>query len=108
MPAQVQLGITRSEDFLELEWSCYLELVVAAVQRALVGAPAEEPRRVPEARSLHVVVGDLADAFRPERLPAQVLAAVPPAGRARQPLCRRARLVLRGRRFSCNAKWASA
>src|SRR5215472_2247415 len=35
---------------------------------------------------LHVVVGDLADALRPQRLPAQIFPAVPPAGRTGQTL----------------------
>ena len=38
-----------------------LELLVRAVARALVGAPAAELRRVTEAVALHVVVGDLDD-----------------------------------------------
>ena len=50
---------------------------------------------MPEARALHVVVRDLADALGPERLPAQVLAAVPAAGGARQALAGRAGLLLR-------------
>ena len=35
---------------------------------------------------LHVVVRDLTDALRPERLPAQIFPPVPPAGRSGQPL----------------------
>ena len=42
-----------------------------------------------EAVALQVVVGDLDDAFGAERLPRQVLAAVPAAGGARQALARR-------------------
>src|SRR5438105_13852858 len=43
-------------------------------------------RGVPETVALQVVVGDLADPLGPERLPAQVLAAVPAARCARHPL----------------------
>src|SRR5262249_54158660 len=64
----------------------HLELIVATVLRPLVGTPPEELRSVPEARALHVIVGDLADALGPKRLPAQILAAIPPAGGAGQPL----------------------
>ena len=63
-----------------------LELVVAAVLRRLVRAPALERRAVPEPVALEVVVGDLHDAFRAQWLPRQVLAAVPARGGARQAL----------------------
>src|SRR3974377_751577 len=39
-----------------------------------------------EPSPLHVVVRDLTDTLRPERLPAQIFPAVPPAGRTGQPL----------------------
>src|SRR5690242_4406870 len=47
-----------------------------------------------EPSPLHVVVRDLTDALRPERLPAQIFSAVPPAGRTGQPLSLRAGLLL--------------
>src|SRR5687767_8382080 len=50
---------------------------------------------MPEARPLHVVVRDLTDALRAQRLPAEILPAIPPAGRTGQPLPFRARLLLR-------------
>ncbi len=74
------------EDRLELERRGRLELVVAAGLRRLVRAPALERRRVAEAAALEVVVGDLDDALRAQRLPGQVLAAVPARRRARQTL----------------------
>src|SRR6478735_6712632 len=66
-----------AEDLLQLERRRHLQLVVAAVLRRLVVAPAHEGRRVPEAVALQVVVLHLADPLRPQRLPAQVLAAAP-------------------------------
>ena len=69
----------RAEDALQLVGRRHLELIVAAVLGRLVGAPAHELRGVAEAVALHVVVGDLADALGAQRLPAQVLAAVPAA-----------------------------
>src|SRR5437773_10933544 len=74
-----------------------LQLVVAAVFRPLVRTPAHELRAVAEAVSLHVVVGNLDDALGPERLPAQVLAAVPAAGGAREALHLLVGLLLRRR-----------
>src|SRR5262249_24915078 len=47
-----------------------------------------------EPRPLHVVVCDLTDALRPERLPAQIFPAVPPAGCTGQPLSLRAGFLL--------------
>ena len=47
-----------------------------------------------EPRPLHVVVSDLTDALRPERLPAQIFPAVPPAGRTGPPLSLRAGFLL--------------
>jgi hypothetical protein len=49
---------------------------------------------MPEPSPLHVVVRDLTDALRPERLPAQIFPAVPPAGRTGQPLSLRAGFLL--------------
>ena len=60
-----------------------LQLVVAAVRGRLVRPPAAERRPVAEPVALEVVVGDLDDPLRPQRLPRQVLAPVPAARRAR-------------------------
>ena len=57
-----------------------------AVARLLVGPPAAELRRVAEPAALHVIVGDLDHELRPERLPRQILALAPAAGRARAAL----------------------
>ena len=75
-----------TEDAGQQERHGLLELVVAAGLRRLVRAPALERRAVAEAVALEVVVGDLGDAFRAQRLPRQVLAAVPARGGARQAL----------------------
>src|SRR5207244_3226755 len=83
-----------AEDTLQLVGWRDLQLVVTAVVRRLVGPPAHELRGMPEARPLHVIVRDLAHPLGPEGLPAQILAAVPAAGRARQPLSARARFLL--------------
>src|SRR2546422_6833979 len=72
------------EDALQLVGRRDLQLIVAAVLRALVGTPAHELRCVPEAGPLHVFVRDLADAFGPQRLPAQVLTTIPAAPPAPQ------------------------
>jgi len=48
-----------------------------------------------EARALHVVVAHLTDALGAQRHPAQILAAIPAAGRARQALALRVRVLLR-------------
>src|SRR3989442_10412863 len=87
--------VTRAEDALQLVGRRDLQLLVAAGLRALVGAPAHELRGMPEASPLHVVVRDLADALGPDRLPGQVLAAVPAAARAGQALPRFVRVSLR-------------
>ena len=63
-----------------------LELGEGAVARLLVRAPAAELRRVPEAHSLHVIVGDLDDQLRAERLPGKILALAPAALRPRPAL----------------------
>src|SRR5207247_4627979 len=44
--------------------------------------PALEVSRVAEARALQMVVADLAHELEPDRFPRQILAAIPPAGRA--------------------------
>src|SRR3954447_24489948 len=76
----------RAEDEPQLVRGRLLELVVAAVLGALVGAPANERRRVPEPITLEVVVRDLHDALQAQRLPREVLATVPARGGAGQPL----------------------
>ena len=81
-----RVSSARPEDPRDLEGRGLLELVVAAVGRRLVRAPALERRPVAEAITLEVVVGDLGDALGAERLPREVLAAVPARGRAGQPL----------------------
>ena len=68
-----------AEDLLELVRSRDLELIVAAVARLLVGAPALEHRGMPEAVALHVVVLHLAHALDAQRLPRQILARAPAA-----------------------------
>src|SRR3954470_21899761 len=75
-----------SEDARDLQRDAHLELVVAAVARGLVRPPALEVRRVAEAIALHVIVRDLGDELDAERLPREILAAVPAARRARLPL----------------------
>src|SRR5262249_60948348 len=88
--------VARAEDPLELVGRRHLELIVAAVARPLVGAPAHELRGVAKAGALHVVVGDLAHALGPERLPAQVLAPSPAAARPRPALAPGRRPGFRG------------
>ena len=91
------------EDLLQRVRRDDLELVVAAALRRLVGPPAHEGRRVAEAVALQVVVLHLADALDAQRLPRQVLAGAPAAGRAGHALRRVA-----GRRVlaaaSCSAQ----
>src|SRR5205085_8014718 len=67
-----------AEDSGQLQCGDFFELVVPAGLGVLVGTPAEEVRRVAEAVTLQVIVGDLADALGTEGFPAQVLPAVPP------------------------------
>src|SRR4029079_10705234 len=74
-----------AEDARELVRRGGLQLVVAAVRGRLVRAPAADRRPVTEPVALEVVVGDLDDALRAERLPREVLAPVPAARRAGQP-----------------------
>ena len=49
---------------------------------------------MPEPGPLHVVVRDLADALRPQRLPAQIFPAGPPARRTGPPLSLRVGFLL--------------
>src|SRR5688500_16008022 len=79
--------VARPEDLLELVRRRDLQLVVPAVGRPLVGAPAKEDRGVAEPISLHMVVLDLADPLDPERFPREILARAPAALTARHP-CR--------------------
>ena len=67
------------EDRRQLVRRDHLELGEGAVARPLVVAPAAKLRGVAEAAALHVVVGDLDDQLRTERLPGQVLALAPAA-----------------------------
>src|SRR5712671_1176288 len=78
--------LPRGENPGQLHCGDFFQLVVAAGARVLVRAPALEVRGVAEAVALQVIVSDLADARGAERLPAQVLAAVPAAGGARHAL----------------------
>src|SRR5262245_41544881 len=68
-----------AEDALQLVRRRDLELIVPAVGGWLVGTPALKDCGVPEARPLHVIVLDLADALEPQRFPREVLARTPPA-----------------------------
>src|SRR5205814_288780 len=64
---------------------CLLELVVPAVGGRLVRPPALEGGAVSESVTLEVIEGHLGDELGAQRLPGEVLAAVPAAGGARQP-----------------------
>src|SRR5689334_5385009 len=75
-----------AEDLRQLERRGLLELVVAAVRRLLVRAPAQERGPVAEAITLEMVIGDLGHTLQAERLPRQVLAAVPAGRRPGEPL----------------------
>ena len=77
--------LPRAEDLLELVRSRDLELVVAAIGRALVRAPPLEHRRMPESIALHVVVLHFADTLDAQRLPGQILAGAPAALASRHP-----------------------
>ena len=72
-----------AEDPLQLVGRRDLELVVAAVPRRLVGAPAQEGRGVAEAVALHVVVRDLAHALEAAAAPSSDPCPVPAALRRR-------------------------
>src|SRR5260221_547057 len=54
-----------------------LQLIVPALGRRLVRPPALEGGRVPEPIALQMIVGDLADALDAQRLPGEILAAIP-------------------------------
>src|SRR5215471_14006000 len=56
-----------------------LELRIRTVAGLLVGAPSSKLSRVAESVPLHVVVSNLDNEFRPERLPGQILALTPAA-----------------------------
>ena len=91
------------EDRLQFVRRDDLELVVAARLRRLVGTPADEGGRVTEAVALQMVVPDLADPLGAKRLPREVLARAPAAGRAGHAL----RSLARRRVFaaaSCSAQ----
>src|SRR5919106_75075 len=60
----------------------HLELRERALVRALVGAPPAKLRRMAEARPLHVIVRDLHDELRTQRLPGQVFPLTPPTDHA--------------------------
>ena len=81
----------RAEHLRELVSGRDLELIVAAVGRLLVRAPALEDRGVTEAIALQVVVLHLADALDAQRLPREILARAPAALPAGHPLSRRSR-----------------
>src|SRR6185503_19225589 len=69
----------RPEDLLELVGRRDFELVIAAVARPLVRAPALKDRRMAKPRPLHMVVLDLTDSLYAQRLPRQILAGAPAA-----------------------------
>src|SRR5204863_6326997 len=83
-----------AEHVLELVRRDDLQLIVAAVDRTFVGAPALEYRGVPEPRPLHVVVLHFADPLDPQRFPAEILARTPAALTSGHP-CGAARIVHR-------------
>src|SRR5271165_6178596 len=74
---------TRRQDLGEVEADRLLQLRVGARARLAVRPPADELRRMPEPRALHVVVADLDHALRAQRDERQVLVRVPPAGHGR-------------------------
>src|SRR5688572_24710727 len=80
------LGAIRPENRGKFESRSDLELIVAAVLRRLVVAPAHERRGVAEAVALHVVVLHFAHPFDAQRLPREILAGAPPAMPARHAL----------------------
>src|SRR5687767_965361 len=67
----------RAEEVGEQGGRRLLELVVAAVGGRSVGAPAHKRGGVAESVVLEVVEGDLAHQLGPDRLPGEVLPAVP-------------------------------
>src|SRR5260370_19684976 len=68
-----------AENLRELVRRGDLELIVSAVARPLVRAPALEDRRVAKPPPLHVVVLDLADALDSKGFPGEILARAPSA-----------------------------
>src|SRR6476660_9262679 len=68
-----------AKDLGELGRRGDVELVVAAVGRLLVGAPAQKARRVTEAIALEVIVFHFADALDAQRFPGEILARAPAA-----------------------------
>src|SRR4051812_43675392 len=85
-----------AEDRLELIRGRGLELVVPTIRRRLVRAPALERRPVAEAVALEMVVRHLGHPLGAERLPGQVLAAVPARRRSGESLAGRIRLTSGG------------
>src|SRR5580765_4642619 len=73
----------RAEHLLELVRGRDLELVVAAVDRPLIGTPSLEDGRVTESRALHVIVFHFAHPFDAKRLPRQIFPRAPAALAAR-------------------------
>src|SRR3954467_5594301 len=71
--------MSRRENLLELVSSRDLELIVAAIARWLVRAPAQKDSGMTEAIALQVIVLYFADALDAHRLPRQVLACAPAA-----------------------------
>src|SRR5262245_64510681 len=69
--------LARAEHALELVGRRDLELIVAAIPRPLVRAPAPELRGVAKSGALNVVGGDVHDAVGPERSTAQGLPPMP-------------------------------
>src|SRR2546423_9851777 len=65
------------EDLTQLLRRDYLELLVRAIPRLLVRAPATELRGVTEAIALHVLVRNLQHHLRTNWLPRKILAAAP-------------------------------
>src|SRR5687768_17693672 len=70
------------------------ELLVSAVLRLLVVAPAQESCRMAESIALHMVVLHLAHAHSLHRLPRQILAGAPAAVAARHPFRRHCSVCL--------------
>ena len=71
-----------AKDRRELVGRHYLQLLEGAVTRALVVAPPPKLRCVAKSAALHVVVTNLHDKLRTERLPRQVLSGAPAARHA--------------------------
>src|SRR4051812_23057799 len=83
------LGLSAGrEDLRQLLRRHNLELLVGAILRFLVCAPATELRSVTETIALHVIVGDLEHELGTHRLPRQILAAAPATLTTRHPMRR--------------------